>query len=255
MSTARGPRFGRRCKRPPDVAMLLVTGTGTGVGKTVVTAALAVLWRARGMRVAAVKPVQTGLGAGEPGDLDDIRRLAGVEECHEWSRYPDPLAPLTAARRAGQSPLSRRDLMSRLLRIEADLVLVEGAGGLLVRYDETYTTLADLASDLPAEVVVVVRAGLGTLNETALTLEALEGRAIGIAGVVIGCWPEQPGLAERCNVADLEEVCGRPLSGVLPAGAGALDATGFAVTARAGLGPELGGEFHAADFRRRWEIA
>ncbi|MGH3907303.1 MAG: AAA family ATPase, partial [Pseudonocardiaceae bacterium] len=81
---------------------LIVTGTGTGVGKTVVTAALAALAVAAGRRVAVLKPAQTGVRAGEPGDVDEVRRLVGPSvTCRELARYPDPLAPATAAWRAG----------------------------------------------------------------------------------------------------------------------------------------------------------
>jgi dethiobiotin synthetase len=79
---------------------LVVTGTDTEVGKTVVTAALAALARARGEKVTVVKPVQTGVRADEPGDLDEVRRLSGVDDLHEFARFPDPLAPAAAALQA-----------------------------------------------------------------------------------------------------------------------------------------------------------
>jgi len=229
-----------------------VTGTGTGVGKTVVTAAVAALAAARGSRVAVVKPAQTGVAADEPGDLDDVRRLAGVIDLHEHARFPDPLSPAAAARRAGLSPL---DLLTseRLVRELADtrdLVLVEGAGGLLVRYDDEGATIADLARDLAADVLVTVDPALGTLNHTALTLEAMAHRGLRLAGVVVGAWPPEPDLACRSNVRDLETLAARPLAGALVAGAGALDAPQFLLAARDGLAPALGGTFDAADFRR-----
>ncbi len=229
-----------------------MTGTGTGVGKTVVTAAVAALAAARGSRVAVVKPAQTGVAADEPGDLDDVRRLAGVTDLHEHARFPDPLSPAAAARRAGLSPL---DLLTseRLVRELADtrdLVLVEGAGGLLVRYDDEGATIADLARDLAADVLVTVDPALGTLNHTALTLEAMAHRGLRLAGVVVGAWPPEPDLACRSNVRDLETLAARPLAGALVAGAGALDAPQFLLAARDGLAPALGGTFDAADFRR-----
>jgi dethiobiotin synthetase len=234
------------------VSVLVVTGTGTGVGKTVVTAAVAALAAARGSRVAVVKPAQTGVAADEPGDLDDVRRLAGVIDLHEHARFPDPLSPAAAARRAGLSPL---DLLTseRLVRELADtrdLVLVEGAGGLLVRYDDEGATIADLARDLSADVLVTVDPALGTLNHTALTLEAMAHRGLRLAGVVVGAWPPEPDLACRSNVRDLETLAARPLAGALVAGAGALDAPQFLLAARDGLAPALGGTFDAADFRR-----
>jgi dethiobiotin synthetase len=192
------------------------------------------------------------VAADEPGDLDDVRRLAGVTDLHEHARFPDPLSPAAAARRAGLSPL---DLLTseRLVRELADtrdLVLVEGAGGLLVRYDDEGATIADLARDLAADVLVTVDPALGTLNHTALTLEAMAHRGLRLAGVVVGAWPPEPDLACRSNVRDLETLAARPLAGALVAGAGALDAPQFLLAARDGLAPALGGTFDAADFRR-----
>ena len=243
------------------MSILIVSGTGTEVGKTIVTAAVAALAAARGGGVAVVKPAQTGVEPGEPGDLATVARLAGVADTHEYARYPDPLSPAAAARRSGLPPLS-------LARVAADvrklaegraLVLVEGAGGLLVRYDEEGATLADLARELGAPVLVVVDPRLGTLNHTALTLESMAARGVEPAGVVLGSWPdgsrdpaEVPDLAMRSNLRDLETLAARPLAGALPAGAGRLEAPEFLLAAREGLGPTLGGTFDAARFRERW---
>lgn len=234
------------------MSVLVVTGTGTGVGKTVVTAAVAALAAARGSRVTVVKPAQTGVGPGEPGDLADVRRLAGVTDLHEHARYPHALSPAAAARCSGQPPLDLRRTAAavRDLADVRDLVLVEGAGGLLVRYDEEGSTVADLARELAADVLVVTESALGTLNHTALTLEAMAHRGLRLAGVVIGSWPARPDLACRSNIRDLETLAARPLGGALPAGAGALDPAEFLLAARAGLAPALGGAFDAADFRR-----
>jgi dethiobiotin synthetase len=213
------------------------------VGKTVVTAALAALALARGDRVAVLKPAQTGVAPDEPGDLADIARLApGATGC-ELARYPDPLAPATAARRAGRPAVTPQQAaaVARQLADRHDLVLVEGAGGLLVRLDDAGGTLADLAALLAAPVLVVAHAGLGTLNHTALTVEALRGRALTCAGVVIGGWPTEPDLAARCNLADLPTITGVPLLGALPMGAGRLEPAAFAAVAYHNLGPELGG--------------
>jgi dethiobiotin synthetase len=225
--------------------VLVVSGTSTEVGKTVVTAAVAALAVARGERVAVVKPAQTGEPPGSTGDLEVIRRLSGVTRTAELARFPGPLSPAAAARTAGQPPLDLAEVavVVKQLAASADLVLVEGAGGLLVRYDPAGATIADLAAMLGTPVLVVVSAGLGTLNHTALTLEALSTRRLVPAGVVIGSWPSRPGLAERANLTDLAVIAGRPLAGALPAGAGRLGRDAFLAVARAGLGPELGGTF------------
>jgi dethiobiotin synthetase len=224
------------------VTVLVVAGTGTGVGKTVVVAAVAALARARGERVAVVKPAQTGAGPGESGDLEQVRRLAGVGDLHELARLAEPLAPATAARRAsrpGVAPASVAAAVEALLG--RDLVLIEGSGGLLVRFDATGGTIADVAAELGAPVLVVVRAGLGTLNEAALAGEALRARGLACPGVVVGAWPAAPDLAARCNLEDLPAYAGAPLLGRLPDGAGGMDATSFLAVARAGLAPALGG--------------
>jgi dethiobiotin synthetase len=230
--------------------ILVVTGTGTGVGKTVVTAAIAALANAAGRRVAVVKPAQTGVYPGPDSDIPDVEtvtRLSGVRDTHELARFPDPLSPEAAARVSGLPPV---DLDRAAARIAAladarDLVLVEGAGGLLVRYDKTGTTLADLAAALRAPVLVVTAAGLGTLNHTALTLEAIAARHLELAGVVVGSWPRVPGLAARENLSDLTAVIGGPLAGVLPEGSGDLAPSDFLAVARAGLAPCLGGRYPA----------
>ncbi|MEU7693553.1 MULTISPECIES: dethiobiotin synthase [Microbispora] len=238
------------------MSVLVVTGTDTGVGKTVVTAALAVLALERGATVAVVKPAQTGVTATEPGDLDEVIRMSGVTTTFEMARYPDPLSPAAAARVSGMPPLSLTPAAARIEELAEShrLVLVEGAGGLLVRYDEEGGTLADLARRLRAPVLVVARAALGTLNHTALTLEAMAGRGLDLAGVVIGSWPADPGLAERSNVSDLEMLAARPLSGALPEGAGALGREAFARAARAGLAPTFGGTFDPAGFRSTFKL-
>jgi dethiobiotin synthetase len=227
-------------------SVVIVTGTGTEVGKTVVTAALAAVAAASGRRVAVVKPVQTGEPPGPTGDLATVRRLSGVTQTYELARFPDPLSPEAAARAAGRPPLDLTAAAVAVKQVEADLILVEGAGGLLVRYDAAGATIADLAAMLSAPVLVVTTAWLGTLNHTALTLEALAHRALVPAGVVIGAWPAAPGLAERANLTDLAVLAGLAgcaLAGVLPAGAARLDRDDFLAAARAGLSPALGGSF------------
>lgn len=235
--------------------VLFVSGTGTGVGKTIVTAAVAALASAAGQRVAVVKLAQTGVQPGEhraPGsdipDLETITRLSGVTDVHELARFPDPLSPEAAARVSGLPPVdfARARAFIEELHGAMDLVLIEGAGGLLVRYDSDGATLADLATvlnqqGLNAPTVIVTAAGLGTLNHTALTLEAAAARKMTTAGVVIGSWPRDPGLAERENLIDLKTLIGGPLAGLLPAGSADLPAREFRAVARDGLAPSLGG--------------
>lgn len=236
------------------MSIVVITGTNTDVGKTVVTAAIASLAAARGTSVAVVKPAQTGVGPGEDGDLAAVRRLAGVADLHEYARYPDPLSPAAAARLSGLPPLDLDAAAERIRELAESrrLVLVEGAGGLLVRFDEDGATLADLAHALKAPVLLVAHPGLGTLNAAALSLEAMAARGLEPAGLVLGSWPAEPDLAMRSNIRDLETLAARPLAGALPEGAGRLDAPDFLLAARSGLGPALGGTFDPAAFRQAW---
>ncbi len=209
------------------MTVLVVTGTGTGVGKTVVTAALASYARQAGIDVAVCKPVQTGTDSGDD-DLAEVARLSGVSELATLARYPQPLAPAPAAEQAGRA-LPTADQLVRLiagLDRPGRLTLVEGAGGLLVELAGGGVTLRDLAAELGAAALVAVTAELGTLNHTALTLEALATHKVSCAGLVIGSWPACPGLVETSNRSALGRLA--PVRGALPAGAGSMDAAGFA---------------------------
>jgi dethiobiotin synthetase len=129
-----------------------------------------------------------------------------------------------------------------------ELVVVEGAGGLLVPYDRDGWTLIDLALELEAPLVVVAAAGLGTINHTALTVRTIDEANLDLAGIVIGSWPAEPGLVEKCNVFDLARMAsGRELAGVLPAGMATMRE--FGKHARAALGPQFGGTFDWPAFR------
>jgi dethiobiotin synthetase len=214
------------------LTVLIVTGTGTGIGKTVVSAALACYAGQAGIDVAVCKPVQTGTDSGDD-DLAQVARLSGVTELAGLARYPQPLAPAAAAEQAGM-PLPTRDQVLRLIR-DLDrpgrLTLVEGAGGLLVEVADAGVTLRDLAVDLGAAALVAVTAELGTLNHTALTLEALAAQGISCAGLAIGSWPAQPGLVETSNRSALSRLA--PVRAALPAGAGSMDVAEFATMSKA----------------------
>lgn len=214
--------------------VVVVTGTSTGVGKTVTTAAVAAL---AGPLTVVVKPVQTGTNDGGPSDLDELHRLSGCEGV-QFAELPEPLAPDTAARlrRVTLPPVAEHARRVRDLAESYTTVVVEGAGGLLVRLDTDGGTLLDLAAGLQPyvslEVLVVVAPALGTLNHTELTVAALRGRGLEPAGLVIGAWPAAPGLVERCNADDLPRVTGVPVVGVVPEGAGRLAREEFVAGAR-----------------------
>lgn len=218
------------------MSVLFVTGTDTGVGKTVATAALAVVVRSTGGSPYVLKPAQTGVTNDEPGDLDDVRRLAGDLAGHEGLRLRAPLAPDTAAHLEGVTPPSlaeQRDAVA--LAAEEHQVLVEGAGGVLVNLGQHWNLL-DLAQSVSHQgvevgFVVVARAGLGTLNHAALTVQAIQHRRLPVVGLVIGSWPADPDLAAEQNLLDLPVVTGVPLLGRIPEGAGSLETAAFCASA------------------------
>ncbi len=191
----------------------IVTGTDTGVGKTVVTAALA---------VRRPRPAGRGREAGpdrrrpptNPATSTTSAASPACTDLYEGVRLRDPLAPTTAARRQGVALPSAEIHAKSIDGLAADheIVLVEGAGGLLVGLDDDGGTPDRPGEALtkPFAFVVVTRAGLGTLNHTGLTVEALRARGLPIAGLVIGSWPEEPDLAEQCNLEDLPATDRRP---------------------------------------------
>lgn len=217
------------------MTVLVITGTGTGVGKTIATAALASHARSSGIDVAVCKPVQTGTGADGTGDDDlaEIGRLSGTQALVGIARYPEPLAPAAAAQIAGRPLPTGQQIADVIDSIERPgrLTLVEGAGGLLVELSSDGATLRHLAAAFDVPVLVVCEAGLGTLNHTALTLEALAAKGLSSAGLVIGSWPADPGPAEAFNLEALARLA--PVRAVLPAGAAGLSPEGFAEMSRA----------------------
>jgi dethiobiotin synthetase len=208
------------------LTVLVITGTGTGVGKTITTAALTAAARQAGVDVAVCKPVQTGTDTGDD-DLAEVTRLTGLAKVVGLARYPQPLAPLAAAEQAGKPLPTRRNMLKLIRAVDrpGQLTLVEGAGGLLVQIAEAGTTLRDLAADLGAAALVVATAELGTLNHTALTVESLAAHGISCAGLVIGSWPLQPGVVETSNRSALVRLA--PLRAALPAGAGSMKSGEF----------------------------
>lgn len=207
--------------------IILVTGTDTGVGKTMTTAALAAVLRGTGRSVAVYKPCQSGAADGD-SDAADIVRLAGAVTAEAGVVLQQPLAPVAAAAVDGTPlpPLAAHAGKVRELAASHDHVLVEGAGGLLVELDSHGGTLADLGSLLAAAFVLVARPALGTLNHTALTLEALAARDLQVLGVVLGSWPGNPQFVHQSNRQVLEALP-VPFLGALPEQASELPPTAF----------------------------
>ncbi|WP_169251795.1 ATP-dependent dethiobiotin synthetase BioD [Brevibacterium sp. 'Marine'] len=277
---------------------LLVTGTDTGVGKTIATAALAAALTAVGRRVIMCKPIQTGhIRADDPAreqlesdycdvvtesDAEAVARLTGIytftnttlrlpmapvpaakaesdenksaddksadaKSADPWPADPEsaddesagavrPVPDFSGADRVSNLPSAAEHvdfIRTALARTDADHVLVEGSGGVLVDFGGL--TLADIAAGLSegensVGAAIVVRSRLGTLNHTALTAEALERRRVSTTGIIIGSWPEKASPVDRDNLAALSAMA--PVLGAIPAGVGdRLDRNEF--TARA----------------------
>ncbi|AWB81991.1 dethiobiotin synthase [Corynebacterium yudongzhengii] len=211
--------------------ILIVTGTGTDVGKTVATAALACVYRARGWDVVVAKPVQTGEPEGS-GDAFTVARLARVETA-EMIRYPEPLAPNLAAARAGMRPptLAETTTWIRALDAPGRVLLVEGAGGLLVRLADDLT-LADIAAALHADVVVVTSVTLGCLNSAELTVNEAQRRGLRVTGLIGGSIPADPDKTILLNLDELPRLTDVPVWGCVPEGAGGLNPREFDELAR-----------------------
>jgi dethiobiotin synthetase len=184
---------------------LLVTGTDTGVGKTVIAAALVAALRARGVRALGFKPAETGGDPEAESDSAILARASGGQ--HELARpllqLSEPLAPAVAADRAGRA-LDPDELEARVRALRADgyTLVIEGAGGVMVPLGWDYTVL-DLAERCDLDCVVVARAGLGTLNHAMLTVLMLQSRHLAVRGIVLNGRGRARDLAEETNPSAL----------------------------------------------------
>jgi dethiobiotin synthetase len=188
-----------------------VTGTGTGVGKTVLAAAIAAALVSRGERVTAFKPVVTGLDEPEdPAWPPDHELLASVTRADPALVAPvrlgPPVSPHLAAETAGD-PIhpERIRAAARAAASSADALVVEGVGGLLVPLARRWS-VRDLAGDLGLPLVIAALPGLGTINHTLLTLEAARAAGLDVRLVVLGPWPGKPGRVELSNRATIAEL-------------------------------------------------
>jgi len=198
---------------------IFVTGTDTGVGKTVVSAALAWTLKGSGKRVAAIKPVQTGTNSGGLMDIEFVQTVImtnyPLDEVCPY-RFSQPLAPAVASRLAGEKiNLKKINSAFHNLSSNHDVVIVEGAGGLLVPITDNYL-MSDLACDLGLHLIIVTHPNLGTLNHTLLTTESAKHRGLKILGIVINKFPLDPGIAERTNPELILKMTGEPIVGILP---------------------------------------
>jgi dethiobiotin synthetase len=198
---------------------LFITATDTGVGKTEVTCALLAAARAAGVDAVGMKPAQSGHDPGEPSDADRLRAAAGAVEPLEAIcpyTFGAPLAPAVAARLEGATVSMARILdATRALAARHAAVLVEGAGGLMTPLTER-ETYAELAVALALPVLVVARAGLGTVNHVALTVEALRRRGLALAGIVLNRTSPTDDPSVAYNAAEIERLTGGEILAALP---------------------------------------
>jgi dethiobiotin synthetase len=181
---------------------LFVTGTGTEVGKTFVASVIARTLAAAGERVAVFKPAVTGLDEGGEADHEMLRRAAGSGQSDGEVapyRYGPPMSPHLAARLAGETiDPTRLRAAAREAAHGADTLVCEGVGGFLVPLTTGYL-VRDLARDLGFPVIVAASPGLGTINHTLLTVEAVRAVGLAVGGVVLTPWPRDPGEVECSN--------------------------------------------------------
>lgn len=227
---------------------LFVTGTDTGIGKTVIAGGIGDWFRRQGKRVAVCKPAATGCERRREGLVsEDAEFLAHHADARHPldlicpQRFAEPLAPAVAARRAGQTlDWESIDRALRIMQSDSDVLVVEGVGGVMVPMDERYL-VRDMAVWLGLPAVVVARPALGTINHTLLTIDALRAAGVKVAGVVINRYPtDTPGTAEETSPREIEKWGKAPILCVVP------DAQGVMI-------PHLPGGISAAMDLVDWE--
>ncbi|MBI2485521.1 MAG: dethiobiotin synthase [Deltaproteobacteria bacterium] len=234
---------------------IFVTGTDTGVGKTVASAALAWTLRQSGKKVVVMKPVQTGTDSAGLMDIEFVQKVMGtnypIEEVCPY-RFPHPLAPSVAASFVGEK-IDLEKIKSAFYKLSStqDTVIVEGAGGLLVPITDDYL-MSDLAFDLKLPLIIVSRPSLGTLNHTLLTVESARSRKLEVLGIVINQFPPNPDVAESTNPELIIKMTGESLLGVFPSDPEISVEEGrmgnLRDFANSSFSPELGGSFVVDEF-------
>jgi dethiobiotin synthetase len=201
-----------------------ITGTDTGVGKTIISGAIIKALQYLGVRACGMKPVETGCGReGDvliPYDGMFLKQIAQMEESIAVvtpCRFESPLAPLIASEMDGIQ-LSLHDITSNFikLRYNYNAIVVEGIGGLLVPLRKDYF-VSDLAKEMDLPLIIVARPGLGTINHIMLTVRQADASGLQVAGIILNHnRPPENSLAEETNPKLLAQVCPVPLIGVFP---------------------------------------
>ena len=222
-----------------------VIGTDTGVGKTVVAAAIAANFVAQGRRVAVAKTVQTG----GQDDTAEVERLVGEGVGRRGWQLSRPLDPGLAAELGGDH-LFPGELVSWTLTAltGVDVGIVDTNGGCASEMKEGFNN-SDLALAVGLSAVVVCSPRQGTLSHALLTCDHLRARHVDITGLVVDRMPRNPTIVDAANMAELERLTRYPIVGVLPEMT--LDPSSFAAITTEWLGPQLGGRFEKAEFLER----
>ena len=207
---------------------IFITGTDTGVGKTMVSAALALHFRSKGLKVGVMKPIETGVE--DPGVLGpDAALLRWAAQAEEAESLLSPYRFVLAAspHQAAEEAAAHIDVKTIVdafnrLRQEKDVMLVEGAGGLMVPIRGGYL-MADLAGQLDLPLMVITRPGLGTLNHTLLTTFSARAMDLALSGFIINRMPRKPDSIEAAAPHLLSSLASADLLGVLPEVEGSCD--------------------------------
>ncbi len=208
----------------PRIKGIFVTGTDTDVGKSVIAAGLTAALRSQDIAATYFKPVQSGCreedGRLIASDARLAKTMAGLEEPLAVLTpvvLKLPLAPAVAAAQEGVR-IDLEDIARayRHLAARNDFLVVEGAGGLYVPLVDNDFLVLDLARWLRLPVVVVARAGLGTINHTVMTVKTVQQAELPVVGIIINQYPEKPDLAALTNPGIIEAISGRPVLAKVP---------------------------------------
>lgn len=200
-----------------------ITGTDTGVGKTLVCTALVKLFRSYGKDVGVMKPVMTGVKSNlektSANDAYILKRTSDTDDSLDLINpycFKEPISPHLAAR------LNNQEIDEKLIKdnfnkikIRHEIVIMEGIGGISVPFSDNFF-IGDLIRELNLPAIIVARASLGTINHTLLSIHYAKRIGIEIAGVIINNMPENPSLAERANPGEIERLTNVPVLGVIP---------------------------------------
>ena len=198
---------------------IFITGTDTGVGKTIVTAAVCSCIKSSGKRVAAMKPIQTGTDTQKTLDIEFVYKVLDEEFLIDDVcpyRFTKPLSPKLASEVSGKE-IHVNDILSAYKTLEEkfEYVVIEGAGGILAPVKNNYF-IVDLINEMESPVIIVTRPALGTINHTLLTIESAKNKGLSILGIIVNKYPIDPDDSELTNPDEIASISGLPILGIIP---------------------------------------